>query len=99
MILVFTKFPINPKHLDDFKERALSSFGQKGVRNQAGFVSMRLLAPEQYPNMPQNNVFIIETLWQDMDSFKAYTKSEAYKQAHQDTSPRVVCRPPKCGSL
>ena len=88
MILVFTKFPIHSKHLNDFKERAVSSFGQKGVRAQAGFVSMRLLAPEQYPDMPENNIFIIETLWQDMESFKAYTKSEAYKKAHEDGPPR-----------
>lgn len=88
MILVFTKFPIHKEHLAAFRERAVESFGQKGVRSQKGFVNMKLLSPEKYPNMPENNTFIIETLWQDMASFKAYTKSDAYKRAHEDGPPR-----------
>ena len=88
MIAVFTKFPIKREFLQVFKERAVASFGQKGLRKQEGFVSMKLLSAKDYPNMPENNQFVIETIWQDSNYFKDYTKSDAYKEAHKDGPPR-----------
>ena len=88
MIVVFTKFPIKREFLRAFSDRAISSFGQKGLRIQAGFIGMKLLSPKDYPNMPENNQFVLETIWQDTQSFQSYTKSNAYKEAHKDGPPR-----------
>ncbi len=88
MIVVMTKFPINPQYAKDFEERAKETFGEKGLTDQKGFIKMNILKPLPVPPNPNNNVFIIETYWEDLDSFKAYTESEAFKEAHKNPPPR-----------
>jgi len=88
MIVVMTKFPINPDHLKDFEERAKSQFGEKGLSNQEGFIKMNILKPLPFPPGSNNSIFIIETYWENMESFKRYTESEAFAKAHENPPPK-----------
>ncbi len=88
MIVVMTKFPINPKHFEDFEKRAREEFGEKGLTDQKGFIKMNILKPVNIPPPQDNNTFIIETYWEDLESFKSYTESEAFRKAHENPPPR-----------
>ena len=89
MVIVLVKFPINPEYKEEFKNYAVKNFGEHGINTLQGFVSMRVLEPKQIsPNMPENNNFIIETIWEDMEAFKNYTQSDLFRKAHEKQPPR-----------
>ncbi|RMD47027.1 MAG: antibiotic biosynthesis monooxygenase [Aquificota bacterium] len=88
MIVVMTKFPINPKYSKEFEERAISQFGEKGLSEQEGFVKMNILKPLPFPPGSENNIFIIETYWENIESFKKYTESKAFAEAHKEPPPK-----------
>lgn len=88
MIVVMTKFPINPQFMEEFEKRAKETFGEQGLEGQKGFIKMNVLKPVNFPPNTQNNTFIIETYWEDMKSFQEYTQSEAFKKAHENPPPQ-----------
>jgi len=88
MIVVMTKFPINQKYFETFEKYALERFGEKGLKEQEGFIKMNLLKPENFPPNSKNNMFIIETYWEDMESLKKYMESDAFRKAHENPPPR-----------
>ncbi|SNZ07988.1 Heme-degrading monooxygenase HmoA [Persephonella hydrogeniphila] len=88
MIVVMTKFPINPEYAEEFREYAVNRFGEKGLKEQEGFIKMKILSPVNFPPNSQNNIFIIETYWRDMESLKKYTESEAFRKAHENPPPK-----------
>jgi len=87
MIVVMTKFQIKPEHREDFKKYAVERFGEKGLTEQEGFIKMNLLEPVSFPPKIENSTFIIETYWKNLDLFKKYTESEAFRKAHQNPPP------------
>ncbi len=88
MIVVMTKFPINQEYLETFEQYALERFGEKGLKEQEGFIKMNLLKPENFHPNSKNNMFIIETYWKDMESLKKYMESDAFRKAHENPPPR-----------
>jgi len=91
MVVVMTKFPIKPEHRETFKQ-LIESFGQKGIKEQKGFIKMEILEPKNIPipHMPENNTFIILTYWETMEDFINYTKSEAFRKAHEKQPPADI---------
>ena len=89
MVVVLVKFPINLEYKEQFKEFAIKKFGEHGIKEMEGFVSMEILEPKQLsPNMPPNNNFIIKTVWENMEAFQKYTESEAFRKAHEKQPPK-----------
>jgi heme-degrading monooxygenase HmoA len=88
MITVFTKFPIKKEFEEEYKVHLKEAVKGHAIKEQAGNISMTLLAPQSIPHMSENNMFIIQTLWEDMQSFTAYTQSEAFKKSHENMPPR-----------
>ncbi len=88
MIVVFTKFPINPDYKEDFAKYAKENFGEKGLSEQEGFVKMNLLEPKEFPPGNKNNIFIIETYWESVEAFMKYTQSEAFRKSHENLPPK-----------
>ncbi|ACO04235.1 MAG TPA: antibiotic biosynthesis monooxygenase [Persephonella sp.] len=88
MIVIMTKFFVNPKHREDFKKRAIEGFGEKGIKGQKGFIKMNVLEPKNFEGMPPNDVFIIETYWESEEDFIRFTESEAFKKAHEEPPPK-----------
>ncbi len=91
MIAVMTKFPIKPEYFQEFK-KLVESFGQKGIKEQKGFIKMEILEPKKLPipHLPENNIFIILTYWESMEDFINYTKSEAFRKAHEKQPPKEI---------
>ncbi|WP_457639742.1 antibiotic biosynthesis monooxygenase family protein [Persephonella sp.] len=88
MVVVMTKFPINPQFKEQFREYAVERFGEKGLKEQEGFIKMNLLEPVPFPPGKENSMFIIETYWENMDALMKYTNSEAFRKAHENPPPK-----------
>ncbi|WP_457744541.1 antibiotic biosynthesis monooxygenase family protein [Sulfurimonas sp.] len=88
MVTVFTKFPIKEEFFEEYATHLKEAVTKHEMDKQAGYVEMKLLAPKSVPHMSENNMFIIETIWEDMKSFMAYTQSEAFKKSHENMPPR-----------
>jgi len=88
MVTVLTKFPIKEEFYDEYAAHLKDAVTKHEIEKQAGFVKMNLLAPKAIPHMGENNTFVIETIWNDMPSFLAYTQSEAFKKSHENMPPR-----------
>ncbi|NPA52523.1 MAG: antibiotic biosynthesis monooxygenase [Aquificae bacterium] len=91
MIVVMTKFPVNPEYFEQFKT-IVDNFGQKGIKEQKGFIKMEILEPKKLPipHIPENNTFIIVTYWESLEDFLNYTRSEAFRKAHEKQPPRDI---------
>jgi heme-degrading monooxygenase HmoA len=87
MIVVFTKFPIKAEHFEEYKTYIKGAVDKHNIKEQKGFVDMRLLSPQNLPMVEDNSQFIIESIWEDIKSFTDYTQSEAFKKAHEDKPP------------
>lgn len=94
MVVVFTRFPINPEFREEFEKRAVEKFGENGIDQMPGFLGMKILSGKSFPSMPQNDNVVVVTYWQDMDSFLNYTKSDAFAKAHQNPPPREMFKGP-----
>jgi heme-degrading monooxygenase HmoA len=88
MITVLTKFPIKEEFFDEYTTHLKEAMAKHDISNQPGFSSMKIMAPKPIPHMSENNMFVIETIWNDMPSFLAYTQSEAFKKSHENMPPR-----------
>ncbi len=88
MVTVFTKFPIKPEFNEQYSAHLKDAVTKHQMEEQAGFLQMQLLAPKNMPHATQNENFIIQTNWKDMDSFVNYTKSEAFQKSHENMPSR-----------
>ena len=88
MVVVLTKFPIKNEFQEEYRAHLKEAVTKHEIEKQAGFIDMNLLAPQSVPHMPENNQFVIETRWKDMQSFMAYTQSEAFKKSHENMPSR-----------
>ena len=88
MVTVFTKFPIKEEFKEEYSKHLKEAVVKHEMDKQEGNVKMNLLAPQSIPHASENNMFIIETIWEDMKSFMAYTQSEAFKKSHENMPPR-----------
>ncbi|WP_457748884.1 antibiotic biosynthesis monooxygenase family protein [Sulfurimonas sp.] len=88
MVTVFTKFPIKEEFKEEYAKHLKEAVVKHEMDKQPGYVAMKLLAPQSIPHMSENNMFVIETSWEDMKSFMAYTQSDAFKKSHENMPPR-----------
>lgn len=90
MVVVFTKFNVNPEFREEFEKRALEKFGENGIEKIDGFLGLKILSGKSFPSMPTNDNVVIITYWKDMDGFINYTNSEAFAKAHQNPPPKEM---------
>lgn len=88
MVTVFTKFPVKAEFKKEYTVHLKEAVKKHNIQDQVGCSAMNLLAPQSNPMTGENNTFIIETIWKDMQSFMAYTQSEAFKKSHENMPPR-----------
>lgn len=88
MVTVFTKFPIKEEFKEEYAKHLKEAVTKHEMDKQPGYVEMKLLAPQSIPHIGENNMFIIETIWEDMKNFMAYTQSDAFKKSHENMPPR-----------
>ncbi|OIO61261.1 MAG: antibiotic biosynthesis monooxygenase [Alphaproteobacteria bacterium CG_4_10_14_0_2_um_filter_63_37] len=74
MIVVANRIPVAEGHEEAFVERFKTRAGE--VERQPGFMRLEVLKPLQ------SDYHVVLTWWQDEASFKAWTESPAFAQAH-----------------
>lgn len=75
MITVANRIFVHPEYADQFEERFKNRARQ--VDQMPGFLRNMVLKPAK-PGDP----YVVLTLWESQEAFKAWTESEAFKQGH-----------------
>ena len=82
MIVVANRIPVAEVYESDFENRFRER--ENLVDNSPGFIRNEVLRPMK------GEPYIIKTYWEDMASFEAWTKSEAFKKAHSKYPPKEM---------
>jgi heme-degrading monooxygenase HmoA len=79
MLIITNRIPVNPEFNEQFEERFRNraSF----VDKMDGFISFQLLRPKQ-----DGDPYIVQTVWESEEYFRAWTESEEFKQGHSKSS-------------
>jgi len=75
MIIVMNRFKVTVGREADFEEAFKGRAGL--IESMPGFMGLDVLRPAA-----PGGVFVSMTRWKDMDSFEAWTRSEAFQKAH-----------------
>jgi heme-degrading monooxygenase HmoA len=76
MISVENHIPVKKEFRTSFEERFKG--GTSYVQNSPGFIRNEVLRPIR------GDGYIIRTYWDTMESFEAWSKSDAFKRAHSN---------------
>jgi len=79
MIVVANRIPVAKGQGEAFEERFQKR--AKKVDAMKGFVRNEVLRPVE------SDYYVILTYWEDQESFKAWTTSEEFKEAHKSRPP------------
>ena len=77
MFITMNRFTINPEHWDDFENRFRQRAGL--VDSEPGFIHNTVLRPADN----SSDQHVILTSWASRQDFENWTKSEAFRKAHQ----------------
>ena len=81
MHVVTNRVPVAPQWRDKFEERFRQRAGQ--VEKQAGFLRMDVMRPET-----EDSPYLVMTVWENEQAFRAWVGSEDFKLAHQNPLPK-----------
>jgi heme-degrading monooxygenase HmoA len=84
MIIVQNRVPVAEGHEEAFLERFRTRRGL--VDGQPGFIRNIVLRPLK------GDHFIVLTFWESEEQFRAWTQSDAFKEAHSRVPPKEMFR-------
>lgn len=84
MIIVQNRVPVAEGHEEAFLERFRTRRGL--VDGQPGFIRNMVLRPLK------GDHFIVLTIWESEEQFRAWTQSNAFKEAHSRVPPKEMFR-------
>jgi len=76
MFVTMNRFSIRPEHWEDFEARFRQRAGL--VDGQPGFIRNAVLRP-----VGDDGQHVVMTLWESRADFEAWTRSEAFRKAHE----------------
>jgi len=82
MIIVQNRVPVAEGQEEAFLERFRTRRGL--VDGHAGFIRNMVLRPVN------GDHFVVLTMWEDEESFRAWTGSDAFKEAHSRVPPKEM---------
>jgi len=77
MFVTMNRFTIHPDHWEEFENRFRQRAGL--VEHAPGFIRNAVLRPAE----GSSDQHIVMTLWESREAFVAWTKSEAFRKAHE----------------
>lgn len=77
MFVTMNRFTIDPEYWDDFEARFKARAGL--VDNEPGFIRNAVLRPSE----GMGNQHVVMTMWESREAFEAWTRSEAFRKAHE----------------
>lgn len=84
MLVVANRFHVAPEHREDFEERFRERMGT--VEGREGFVRFEFQTPVDHGHI-ETDTHAAVTYWESMEAFEAWTESEAFREAHENTPP------------
>lgn len=90
MMVVMNRIPVKPEHWDAFEKRFLDRAGL--VDSSPGFIRNWVLRPAK----GTSDYHVVMTLWENREAFEAWTRSDAFIQAHKRAreTPREIYNGP-----
>ena len=82
MIVVMNRVPVAEGYSDDFLERFRTRTGL--VDGHSGFIRNLVLKPLKGDN------HVVMTFWETREQFEAWTRSDAFKEAHSRVPPKEM---------
>lgn len=82
MIVTANRIPVAKGYEEEFERRFRNRESLLG--DCPGFIRNEVLRPLK------DGPYIVKTYWEDMASFEAWTKSEAFKKAHSKYPPKEM---------
>jgi heme oxygenase (mycobilin-producing) len=79
MFVVCNRVIVNPDRAAQFEQLFLSRSHM--VDQSPGFMSFQLLRPEK-----SDDAYMVMVIWESKEAYKAWLKSDAFKQGHSRTS-------------
>ncbi len=79
MITVANRINVKPEYADAFEQRFAERAGL--VDGMPGFISNQVLRPAN-PDDP----YVVLTFWESREAFEAWTRSDAFRQGHAQSS-------------
>ncbi|ATX82430.1 Heme-degrading monooxygenase HmoA [Mariprofundus ferrinatatus] len=77
MFVTMNRFTIDPEHWPAFEARFRERAGL--VDGEPGFIRNAVLRPES----DTTNQHVVMTMWESRSAFEAWTRSEAFRKAHE----------------
>jgi len=84
MVIAMNRVPVNAGHEEGFMERFRTRRGL--VDGQAGFIRNMVLRPLK------GEFHVVMSFWESREAFDAWTRSEAFQQAHARVTPPGMFR-------
>jgi len=84
MVIVMNRVPVNEGHEEGFMERFRTRRGL--VDGQQGFIRNIVLRPLK------GEFHVVMTFWESRGHFEAWTRSDAFKEAHSRVPPEGMFR-------
>ena len=81
MYVVTNRVPVAPDWRAQFEDRFRKRAGQ--VEHQAGFLRMDVMRPES-----DDSPYLVMTVWENEQAFRAWVGSDDFKLAHQNPLPK-----------
>ncbi|MEG3637760.1 antibiotic biosynthesis monooxygenase family protein [Magnetococcus sp. PR-3] len=78
MIVVMNRIPVHKEHHEAFEARFLNRAGL--VDKSPGFIRNVILRPSE----ETSEYHVVMTFWESQEHFMAWTKSEAFREAHKN---------------
>lgn len=82
MIVVANRIPVAEGHEEEFERRFRDREGL--VDQSPGFIRNEVLRPVK------GDFYVVKTYWEDMASFEAWTRSDAFREAHAKHPPKEM---------
>ena len=86
MVKVFTRLPVKSEFFEEYAKHLSDVMDRFDIQNVKGCLGMDILYPKSIPQIGENSNFIIETRWDDMESFLSFTKSDQFQKSHINSS-------------
>lgn len=81
LFVVSNRVPVAAAWREEFERRFRERAGQ--IDSQAGFVRMEIHRPAD-----DDSPYVVQTIWRDEASFRAWVGSDDFKAAHADPMPK-----------
>ena len=83
MFIAMNRFRVKKGEESAFEEVWLNR--DVHIRSEPGFVEFQML---RGPENEDHTLFVSHTIWESQDAFLAWTRSEAFRNAHKDAGNR-----------